>query len=298
MLPYLLALRPWSFTASLVPLLLCAVSSATPPLPSLLLSCLSVLAAQSAGNLVNTSRDFSNNVDDPKLKGGDRTLVDKTISPSAVATMSLVFGVLSLLLDFSSSYLSPPPLPSPYPLNPVHLAGLSLAVLYTAGPLPLKYNALGDLTVLLSFGLLLPLYISPSPPLPLLLPGALLTVAILQGNNHRDLESDRAAGVRTLATLLGPRLSGGYYRCLLFLSYLLPLFFLLAPGSFGLASLPAPAVRGCALGALLTLPLAKPTLDGMEGKGKKDLDEDTAKLHTAHGVAGIVGFVAGGYFGA
>jgi len=45
----------------------------------------------------------------------------------------------------------------------------------------------------------------------LALPIGLITVAILHVNNTRDIESDRTAGIRTLAMLLGKRASINLY---------------------------------------------------------------------------------------
>jgi len=45
---------------------------------------------------------------------------------------------------------------------------------------------------------------------------------------------------------------------------------------------------------MLTAPIAAMTVGNMD-KEVKDLDENTAKLHTAHGVAGMLGVVGGWY---
>ena len=49
------------------------------------------------------------------------------------------------------------------------------------------------------------------PALVLALPIGLITVAILHVNNTRDIESDRAAGIRTLAMLIGLKASVQLY---------------------------------------------------------------------------------------
>ncbi|GBD13493.1 1,4-dihydroxy-2-naphthoate octaprenyltransferase [bacterium HR24] len=48
----------------------------------------------------------------------------------------------------------------------------------------------------------------------LAVPAALLTIAILHGNNFRDIVEDRQAGYSTVAGLLGPRGSSLYYLLL------------------------------------------------------------------------------------
>ncbi|KAF4730653.1 UbiA prenyltransferase domain-containing protein 1, partial [Perkinsus olseni] len=46
------------------------------------------------------------------------------------------------------------------------------------------------------------------------LPILLLVVAILNSNNIRDMEEDKALGVNTLASMLGPKLSRAYFATL------------------------------------------------------------------------------------
>jgi 1,4-dihydroxy-2-naphthoate octaprenyltransferase len=93
------------------------------------------------------------------------------------------------------------------------LLGFACAVLYTS---VLKRYALGDLVIMLAFGLGLtlgaygvqtPLMSGGQVGLVLLaaLPVTLLVDAILHANNMRDTITDNASGVRTVASLLGPR---------------------------------------------------------------------------------------------
>jgi 1,4-dihydroxy-2-naphthoate octaprenyltransferase len=79
----------------------------------------------------------------------------------------------------------------------------------------------------------------------LAIPVGMLVTAILVANNVRDIDTDRAAGKRTLAVLLGRRRTRMLFAGLVF-------------GAFGLIALVAAAgwvPRLCALG-LLALPLA------------------------------------------
>lgn len=83
---YVLALRPWSFSSSLVPVFLgsaLAYRSQGVLDPRLLLGCaVAVLAVHGAGNLVNTYYDFSKGID--HKKSDDRTLVDRILEPQDV----------------------------------------------------------------------------------------------------------------------------------------------------------------------------------------------------------------------
>merc|ERR1712048_555992 len=96
--------------------------------------------------------------------------------------------------------------------------GTALAIGYTAGPAPLKYLGLGDLTVFICFG---PGVVTYScavlvgavrwEAIAFTTPVALYTVAVLHANNHRDLDADRRAGARTVAIWLGHQASLHYY---------------------------------------------------------------------------------------
>jgi 1,4-dihydroxy-2-naphthoate octaprenyltransferase len=115
---------------------------------------------------------------------------------------------------------------------PILIAGLlSIAsgVAYTAHPIRLGYRGLGDVFVFVFFGVvavvgtdyvqtdalrLVALYAS-------VVPGALAT-AILVANNLRDIETDRAAGKRTLAVRLGPAATRAEYVLCLGLAFATP----------------------------------------------------------------------------
>ncbi len=105
----------------------------------------------------------------------------------------------------------------------IGLVGVIIGVLYTWGPLPLKFNALGDLAVFLDFGILGALGAwtvqtgTPSwVPAVWAVPMSLLVIGILHSNNWRDIQPDSGGQIRTVASLLGDRGSEGYYAFLLF----------------------------------------------------------------------------------
>lgn len=85
---YLLALRPWSLSASLVPTLLgsaLAYRSSTPHefnFLTFILTIFTILTVHGAGNLVNTYYDYVKGIDN--RKSDDRTLVDHILSKDEV----------------------------------------------------------------------------------------------------------------------------------------------------------------------------------------------------------------------
>jgi 1,4-dihydroxy-2-naphthoate octaprenyltransferase len=82
---------------------------------------------------------------------------------------------------------------------------------YVGGPFPYGYRGLGEVFVFLFFGVTATVgsrYVhdmtAPRPAWLLSIPVGLLAAAILAVNNYRDLDTDRAAGKRTLAVVIGP----------------------------------------------------------------------------------------------
>jgi 1,4-dihydroxy-2-naphthoate polyprenyltransferase len=91
-------------------------------------------------------------------------------------------------------------------------AAIAAGVLYTGGPWPYGYAGLGELAVLVFFGFAatsgsayVQLERVPASAWWGSVAMGLLACAVLVANNVRDIESDRAAGKRTLAVRLGER---------------------------------------------------------------------------------------------
>lgn len=104
------------------------------------------------------------------------------------------------------------------------LLSIAAAVGYTVGRCAYGYAGLGEAAVLLFFGIVgvLGSYALQrgSPTWPLLLPAlavGLLCAAVLNVNNMRDIDSDRAAGKHTLAVRLG-FLRAKYFHALLLIA--------------------------------------------------------------------------------
>ena len=223
---YVIALRPWSFTASMTPvglgsvLAYRAVGTINPWI--CITVCITALAVHAAGNLVNTYYDYIKGVDTKKSESEDRTLVDHNLDPNDVATMAGVLYCIGCAGFVVMVCLSSAPMEH---LALIYFGGLSSSFLYTGG-LGLKYIAMGDVLIFLTFGPLTVLfaYIAQGGSLswlPLLyaMPLALNTEAILHSNNTRDMDSDKKAGIVTLAIILGRTGSYCFFVCLLLLPY-------------------------------------------------------------------------------
>ncbi|WP_373777684.1 1,4-dihydroxy-2-naphthoate polyprenyltransferase [Glaesserella sp.] len=109
------------------------------------------------------------------------------------------------------------------------------AITYTVGKKPYGYLGLGDISVLIFFGFLAVLgtfYLQAHAlTLSLLLPAfgcGLLSVAVLNINNLRDIEQDKHAGKNTLIVRIGSQNGRIYHVALLSLALLSYLLFALA----------------------------------------------------------------------
>ncbi|XP_046405666.1 ubiA prenyltransferase domain-containing protein 1 homolog [Ischnura elegans] len=224
---YVLALRPWTLSASLMPTLLGAAlahkCTGDFSLLILLITAFTVLSVHGAGNAVNTYFDYVKGVD-IKTKADDRTLVDALLSVEEVANLGGLLYLAGCLGFVTLAALSPARMEH---LALVYFGGLSSSFLYTGG-IGLKYIALGDVLVLVLFGPLSVLFAFLAQAgtarwatIFYALPLALNAEAILHGNNTRDLEADRRAGIVTLAILAGHTVSHVLYAFLLFTPYIM-----------------------------------------------------------------------------
>lgn len=221
----IIASRPWSLPASLVPIMLttCLLHHTQGLLPTLAFAACAVciLCVQAAANLTNTYFDYVNGVD-TKENADDRALVDSKVDKYGVLQSSVILfmvgGVCVAAVAAVTGRMA----------AMVGLSGILLAFFYTADPVNLKGMALGDLTVFACFGpmamSLASLSISGSIDwmvLYLSVPMGLLTVAILHANNVRDVAADKAAKVTTVAQYLSPEANFWLYVAEIGVSYAL-----------------------------------------------------------------------------
>ncbi|WP_392551421.1 1,4-dihydroxy-2-naphthoate polyprenyltransferase [Orbus wheelerorum] len=108
------------------------------------------------------------------------------------------------------------------------IVSIIAAMTYTIGKKPYGYIGLGDLSVLIFFGLvsILGSYYLQAKELPLFLlyPAigcGLLSVAVLNINNLRDVKSDKLNNKRTFIVLIGENAGCYYHAALLILAFLL-----------------------------------------------------------------------------
>ena len=217
---YLQAVRPFSFTATAIPVLFGALLAPHVHAGLLLLTLLGALALHAGVNVISDYFDYQRGADTWRVLGSSRVLVDQVMAPRPLFRWGMLLFVLGCGLGLYLVYLRG------LPVLWIGMIGAALGMFYTAPPVGLKYRALGDVAVFIAFGPLMALgafYVQAQTldlrAAYLAVPIGLLTIAILHGNNYRDIQEDLQAGYRTVAVLLGPRGSGIYYLLLVVLAY-------------------------------------------------------------------------------
>lgn len=179
------------------------------------LALIGALLLQIGANLINEYYDFRRGAEELKQTGQGMILKMGLLGPRAVLTgavLTVLGGVMiGLYLVLQSGPL----------LLWIGMGGVLVVILYTAGPFPLAYNGLGEAAVGLFMGPLMVLgayYVMAAQfswtPVLAGIPIGLMSAAILDANNVRDIEADRAVNKRTLAVLLGERAARWEYALL------------------------------------------------------------------------------------
>ncbi|PSP75956.1 1,4-dihydroxy-2-naphthoate polyprenyltransferase [Halobacteriales archaeon QS_3_64_16] len=252
---WVMAARPQTLPAGGAPVIvgvgLAIGFDALAPLPALA-ALLGALCIQIGTNFANDYYDAVRGTDTEKREGFTRVTAGGLIAPEAVkramyATFALAIGIGTYLVSVGG-----------VPILLVGLASVLSGLAYTGGPYPFGYYGLGDLFVFVFFGLVavsgtyyvqaaalanagaVPLWLPPGT-LPLAaivasLPIAGLSTCILVVNNVRDLGTDRQAGKRTLAVLVGYTWSRIEFLALVGMAYVIPVV-LLADPRFGIGVL-------------------------------------------------------------
>lgn len=194
-----------------------------------ILALLTAIFLQILSNLANDYGDFTKGTDNENRVGNMRALQSGNITPQAMLRMIIVFVVLSLISGISLLYLA-----ADGNINYsfllffiLGLASIAAAIKYTVGKSAYGYSGLGDVFVFVFFGLVavLGVYILHNHftwrwPVDkwMILPAitvGLLSTAVLNTNNIRDIENDGASGKNTIVVKMGLQKARIYHWFLL-----------------------------------------------------------------------------------
>ena len=270
---WLLATRPWSFPASAMPVLatLAYLFWRGHEINWLtgVWALLNIIVFHAAGNTWSDYYDYKRGVDREDAIGG-MSIVSGEFQACEIKRLAWILLVIAVVAGIGLMLVAG------LPVLYFGLAGCALIVLYPW----LKYHALGDLDIFLTYSVLPILgtsYVATGTlnyeTLWLMLPIGLITVGILHVNNTRDIEQDSRAGIKTFAMLVGKRVSVVLYIAELMLPFVCVLIAAIygAMPWWSLVVLVAlkPALDNCR--AMLKLPA-----EGM--KALIGVDEKTAQL--------------------
>lgn len=206
---WILALRPKTLTAAVVPVLVgMSLGGDLGVYPTnwwiALVAIVSSIFIQISTNLVNDALDFKKGTDTKKRLGPVRVSASGLIKPETVLKgaylamfLAALFGI-PLLIEGGMAILW------------IGIASLIAAYLYTGGPYPLAYRGLGDLFVILFFGLVavtgsfyLQVHVFDKRALVAGLQVGMMAAVLIAINNLRDVEEDSKNQKNTLAVRFG-----------------------------------------------------------------------------------------------
>ncbi|MCF6361419.1 MAG: 1,4-dihydroxy-2-naphthoate octaprenyltransferase [Cyclobacteriaceae bacterium] len=188
---------------------------------------LTTIFLQIFSNLANDYGDTVNGADSDLRQGPTRAVQSGAISMTKMKVAISFLGILSFLSGLMLLHISIG-LGSLifYVFLGFGLASIAAAYSYTAGKNPYGYAGLGDISVLLFFGLLAVLgtyflytfefsWLNMLPALSM----GLFATAVLNVNNIRDIESDKVAGKKSIPVRVGRKRAVVYHLTLLVSGY-------------------------------------------------------------------------------
>lgn len=216
--------RYWSFTVSTMPLIasfayLFAKGLVPPgamPWVILGLSLLGVVLLHAAGNVLSDWFDYRSGVDNKDAYAVPNLVFGK-FQPREYLVFSIILFVLGIIDGLALVALCG---------KGVLIVGV-IAVGLTALYSFLKYHALGDADIFIIFGVLTVIGLAYAvtgkwlyEALVLSVPIGIITVSVLHANNTLDIPTDKAAGIKTFAMVIGEKASTVLYCCYMVLPFL------------------------------------------------------------------------------
>ena len=285
--------RPRTLGASVAPVLVGMAAAGRAVAWRSVAALVVAVALQVGANYANDYHDGVRGVDTERRAGPPRLVASGLASPRAVLAAAAacigVAGVAGLALALATTLW----------LVPLGALAMAALWLYSGGPRPYAGLGLGEVSVFVFFGLMATAgtaYVNAERVSEAAwwasVPMGLLIVAILEANNVRDIETDAAAGRRTLAVRIGDRAARRLYRALVAGAYA-------AVVAGALVGITAPG-HGLPMWALLALapwPLAIRTMERIgsaEGAALVPVLVDTSLLTVAFGALLALGlWIAG-----
>lgn len=205
---WVLAARPKTLSAAVVPVLatIGLVNSLKLPIQWWIIcfALLSSFCIQIGTNFVNDAMDFKKGADNEKRLGPMRVTQQQIFTFKQVMLMATGFFALAMAFGI------PLVLHGGWPIVVIGLLSVLMGYAYTSGPVPLAYFGLGDLFVIIFFGLVAVgglFYLQTGTytldAFVLGLQIGFLSTILIAINNLRDIHTDSEVNKKTLAVRLG-----------------------------------------------------------------------------------------------
>ncbi len=222
---WVLAARPKTLSASLVPILatvgLVYGSQKHINWSTVVYTLISCFCIQIGTNLVNDAMDFKKGADTEKRIGPKRVTQSGLFTFKQVMLAAAIFFVLATVAG------TPLVILGGWPIILIGIVSILMGYAYTSGPMPLAYHGLGDLFVILFFGLIavggLYYLLLGSYSLDAFILGlqiGFLSTVLIAINNLRDFETDKLVNKKTLAVRFGVKVSRYWIGFLLFAPFI------------------------------------------------------------------------------
>lgn len=208
---WFIATRPWSFPASAMPIIVSIAylfsKNADINWYLAVYTLIGMVLFHITGNLWSDYFDFKKKVDDTDTFGAT-SITSGLFQANEIRNFAIGMLVVSVLSGLGILYCTG------LPILWIGMAGAVCMLLYPF----LKYNALGDLDILITFAFLPTIGTSYAitgaidwSVLYIALPVGLITDGILHANNTRDIATDKRAGIVTMAMSMGKKSAAWLY---------------------------------------------------------------------------------------
>jgi len=279
---FIRASRPFSLTASAIPVVIGGILALKEPnfnLEYFILSIIAIVFLQASVNLLNDHDDFINKVDTKESHSSSGVVVEGLLTLKEVYRSGILLLILGCLIGLFLAYNVG------IMILILGIFGALCGYFYTGKPLMLKYRGLGAPLVFIIFGPLMTLggyYLQMQEftvqSFLISIPTALLTTAILHANDIRDINHDKKAGIKTLSINIGYRNAQKVYSSLIIPSYISLIIMIIFK-----------YIPYLSLICLITVPAAFKNINKLKTAGDSssniaELDKESGKLQGQFGI--------------
>jgi len=217
----------------------------------LILAALTTILLQVLSNIANDYGDGVKGTDNDNRVGPERAIQSKAISPDQMKRAVIINAIIAFVVGLTLIYtsLKEASVSEILIFTGLGVASVVAAIMYTVGKKAYGYSGMGDIFVFLFFGLIgvfgvyyLHTHIFKWEVIWMATFVGLMSTAVLNMNNMRDISNDKESGKNTLVVKIGFA-SARYYHSFLIIGAIVSLQLMIwsfeLPSIFYLAFLPS-----------------------------------------------------------